>query len=154
MSVSKPGDTRPSWDSYYADIAVEVAKRSSCVKRQIGAVIVVDNRIVATGYNGTPRGVKNCNEGGCVRCNDPSIPSGTRLDECWCSHAEENAIVQSAYAGISVKGGTIYSTMSPCITCAKLIVNAGIKRVVYKGEYPQQSMLLLNAAQITTGTGT
>ncbi len=126
---------RPSWDEYFMNIAKEVAMRSNCVKRKVAAVIVRDKRIVSTGYNGTPRGVKNCNEGGCPRCNS-FADGGTKLDECLCSHAEENAIVQSAYHGIAIAGGTIYTTLSPCLTCSKMIINAGLKKVVYNAQYP------------------
>ena len=91
-------------------------------------------RIISTGYNGTPRGVRNCNEGGCPRCAS-SAPSGTGLGECICSHAEENSITQAAYHGISTKGATIYVTLSPCLMCSKMIVNAGIREVVYDEEY-------------------
>ncbi len=132
---------RPSWDEYFMNIAKEVATRSNCIKRKIGAVIVSEKRIVSTGYNGTPRGVKNCNEGGCKRCNS-FAESGTRLDECWCSHAEENSIVQAAYHGISTKESTLYTTYSPCLTCSKMIINAGIKEVVYNAEYPLASNAL------------
>lgn len=127
---------RPSWDMYYMDIAKVVAHRSNCIKRRVGAVLIRDNRIISTGYNGTPRGVKNCSDGGCERCRSFLTPSGTKLDECRCSHAEENAIVQSAFHGISTKGATIYTTFSPCLTCTKMIINSGIQRVVYSAEYP------------------
>ncbi|MEM4630781.1 MAG: dCMP deaminase family protein [Candidatus Diapherotrites archaeon] len=134
--LNSPVDlARPTWDEYFMNIAKEVATRSNCIKRKIGAVIVSEKRIVSTGYNGTPRGVKNCNEGGCKRCNS-FAQSGTKLDECWCSHAEENAIVQAAYHGISTKGATIYTTYNPCLNCSKMIINAGIKEVVYNAEYP------------------
>ncbi|MAG17900.1 MAG: hypothetical protein CL944_00290 [Candidatus Diapherotrites archaeon] len=126
---------RPSWDEYFLNIAKEVAMRSNCVKRKVAAVIVKDKRIISTGYNGTPRGVKNCNEGGCTRCNSFS-KGGTKLDECLCSHAEENAIVQSAYHGTPLNGSIIYTTFSPCLTCSKMIINAGIKKVIYNAEYP------------------
>jgi len=126
---------RPDWDEYFMSIARVAASRSNCVKRKIGAVITIDRRIVATGYNGTPRGVRNCNEGGCPRCNAFG-ESGQGLSECICSHGEENAIVQSAYHGVSVRGGTIYTTMSPCLQCTKMIVNSGITAVVYNGDYP------------------
>lgn len=125
METAETRVVRPSWEDYYMDIAKAVAKRSNCIRRQVGAVIVRDNRIVSTGYNGTPRGTKNCDEGGCPRCAG-NAPSGTALTECLCSHAEENAIVQSAYHGISVKGATLYSTLQPCLTCAKMIINSGI----------------------------
>lgn len=126
---------RPDWDEYFMRIAQIVALRSNCMKRKVAAVVVKDRRIIATGYNGTPRGVKNCNEGGCPRCNNLA-DSGTRLDECLCSHAEENSIVQAAYHGISVRGATIYSTCSPCLICTKMIINAGIRRVVFNLDYP------------------
>ena len=126
---------RPDWDEYFMSIARVAATRSNCVKRKIGAVITIDRRIVATGYNGTPRGVKNCNEGGCPRCNAFG-ESGQALSECICSHGEENAIVQSAYHGVSVRSGTLYTTMSPCLLCTKMIVNSGITTVVYNGDYP------------------
>ncbi len=129
------GATRPGWDEYFMRIAQNVAMRSNCMKRKVAAVVVKDLRIISTGYNGTPRGVANCNEGGCPRCNSLA-DSGTRLDECLCSHAEENSIVQAAYHGISLKGATLYSTCSPCLICTKMIINAGIDRVVFNLEYP------------------
>lgn len=128
------GFARPSWDEYFLQVAQMVASRSNCVKRHVGAVIALDRRIVSTGYNGTPRGTRNCNEGGCPRCNG-FAESGARLDECLCSHGEENAIVQAAYHGISVRGSTIYSTFFPCLFCTKLIINAGIVEVVYDAAY-------------------
>ncbi len=126
---------RPDWDEYFMNIAQVVATRSNCVKRSVAAVITVDRRIISTGYNGTPRGTRNCNEGGCPRCNS-FVPGGTSLDECLCSHGEENAITQSAYHGVSVRGGTIYITLCPCLMCTKMIINAGISEVVYSSEYP------------------
>jgi dCMP deaminase len=128
------GFERPSWDAYFLSIARVVASRSNCVKRHVGAVIARDRRIVSTGYNGTPRGVRNCNEGGCPRCN-AFAESGTRLDECLCSHGEENAIVQAAYHGVSVRGGALYTTFFPCLFCTKLIINAGLSEVVYNAAY-------------------
>jgi dCMP deaminase len=126
---------RPSWDEYFMNIAAEVATRSNCMKRHVAAIIVKDKRIVSTGYNGTPRGVQNCNEGGCPRCNS-FTDGGKNLEECYCSHGEENAIVQAAYHGISVKDGILYTTYSPCLLCSKMIINAGIREVVYNSEYP------------------
>jgi len=126
---------RPSWDEYFLNIAKVVASRSNCMKRKVAAVIVKDKRIISTGYNGTPRGVPNCDEGGCPRCNSFS-DSGARLDECLCSHGEENAIVQAAYHGISIKGATLYCTLSPCLICTKMIINSGIEEVVYNKDYP------------------
>jgi dCMP deaminase len=117
------------------DIAKQVAARSNCMKRQVAAVIVSERRIISTGYNGTPRGVRNCNEGGCPRCNGFS-ESGRNLDECLCSHGEENAIVQASYHGIAIRDATLYTTYSPCLMCSKMIINAGIRKVVYNEAYP------------------
>jgi dCMP deaminase len=140
---------RPGWDDYFMSIARVVASRSNCVKRKVAAVITVDRRIIATGYNGTPRGVRNCNEGGCPRCND-FAPGGTDLGECLCSHAEENAITQSAYHGVRVRGGTLYTTFCPCLMCTKMIINAGIAEVVFSAEYPmgEASLRLLREAGV------
>ena len=126
---------RPGWDQYFMDIAKVVSSRSNCMKRKVAAVIVRDKRIISTGYNGTPRGTRNCNEGGCPRCNNMAA-SGTSLDECLCSHGEENAIVQASYHGVSLKDATIYTTFAPCLMCAKMIINSGIREVVYNMEYP------------------
>lgn len=126
---------RPGWDEYFMNIAKVVASRSNCMKRHVAAVIVKDKRIISTGYNGTPRGVKNCDEGGCPRCNQ-FADGGTRLDECLCSHGEENAIVQAAYHGIAIKGAILYTTFAPCLMCTKMVINAGIKEVVYNIDYP------------------
>jgi len=126
---------RPSWDTYFMHIAQVVASRSNCLKRKVAAVIVKDGRIISTGYNGTPRNTKNCFEGGCPRCNAVG-PSGQNLSECFCSHGEENAIVQAAYHGISIKGSTLYTTFSPCLLCTKMIINAGVVEVVYNQDYP------------------
>ena len=115
-------------------IARVVASRSNCVKRRVGAVIALDRRIISTGYNGTPRGVANCFDGGCPRCASDTA-SGENLGDCICAHAEENAIVQAAYHGISVRGGILYCTISPCLMCSKMIINAGIAEVIYEHEY-------------------
>jgi dCMP deaminase len=126
---------RPSWDEYFMSIAKVVAMRSNCMKRKVAAIIVKDRRVISTGYNGTPRGARNCNEGGCPRCNSMA-QSGTALEECLCCHGEENAITQAAYHGTSLKGATLYTTFSPCLLCTKMIINSGIKEVVYNLEYP------------------
>ncbi|MGH9535519.1 MAG: deaminase [Terriglobales bacterium] len=128
-------EPRPGWDEYFMRIARIVALRSNCIKRKVAAVIVKDRRIISTGYNGTPRGITNCNQGGCPRCNALAA-SGTRLDECLCSHGEENAIVQAAYHGIAIKGSVLYTTFSPCLQCTKMIVNGGVVEVVYNAAYP------------------
>ena len=133
-SFPPPPEERPSWDEYFMKIAQVVALRSNCSRRHVAAVIVKDKRIISTGYNGTPRGIKNCHEGGCPRCSS-NAPSGTGLEECICSHGEENAIVQAAYHGIPVKDSTLYTTFSPCLLCAKMIINAGIREVVYAERY-------------------
>jgi len=142
-------DKRLDWHGYFMEIAKQVATRSNCIKRKIGCVIVKDRRIISTGYNGTPRGVKNCNENGCPRCNAWGEP-GKALSECFCSHAEENAIVQAAYHGISTKGASLYVTFSPCLTCAKMIINAGIREVYYNANYPltENAKALLKEAGI------
>jgi dCMP deaminase len=126
---------RPSWDRYFIDIAQQVASRSNCIKRKVAALIVKNGRIISTGYNGTPRHTKNCFEGGCPRCNQIG-PSGKDLSECYCSHGEENAIVQAAYHGIAIKDSTLYTTFSPCLLCTKMIINAGINEVVFNQDYP------------------
>lgn len=125
---------RPDWDTYFMNIAQQVALRSNCIKRKVAAILAKDRRIISTGYNGTPRGVANCNEGGCPRCNSLG-DSGKGLEDCYCSHAEENAITQAAYHGVNIKGSTLYSTFSPCLLCTKMIINSGICEVVYSTEY-------------------
>jgi len=144
---------RPNWDQYFMQIAHVVASRSNCMKRKVAALLVKDRRIISTGYNGTPRGTKNCNEGGCVRCN-ALTPSGKNLSECTCSHAEENAIVQSSYHGISIKGSSLYSTYSPCHLCTKMIINGGISEVVFNDTYPmgKDPIRLLKQAHIKVRT--
>lgn len=140
---------RPNWDDYFMQIAKVASLRSNCIKRKVAAIIVRDKRVVSTGYNGTPRGTRNCYEGGCPRCNNLA-DSGTQLDECLCSHGEENAITQAAYHGVSVKDGTLYTTFAPCLMCTKMIINAGIREVVYNLEYPlnETSFKLLQEAGV------
>lgn len=133
LDLSKK-ELRPDWDDYFMGIAKMVALRSNCIKRKVAAVLVKDRRIISTGYNGTPRGVRNCNEGGCPRCNNLTA-SGKDLEECLCSHAEENAITQAAYHGVTIKEATLYSTYSPCLICTKMIINSGIREVVYNMDY-------------------
>ncbi len=144
-----PAFKRPGWDHYFMQIAQVVAVRGNCSRRQVAAVIVKDRRIISTGYNGTPRGITNCFDGGCPRCNSES-PSGHDLSTCICSHAEENSIVQAAYHGISVKDATLYTTFSPCLLCSKMIINSGIKEVVYHQEYTiaSQAFELLREAGV------
>jgi dCMP deaminase len=111
-----------------------VAKRSTCLRRQVGAILVKEKRILATGYNGAPAGLKHCQEVGCLRV-DSSVPSGTRHELCRGLHAEQNAIIQAAYHGIPIGGSTLYCTNKPCAICSKMIINAGIKRIFYKNGY-------------------
>jgi len=119
------------------EIAHLVAKRSTCLRRQVGAVIVKDKNILSTGYNGAPTGLTHCEEIGCLR-DKLNIPSGERHELCRGLHAEQNAIIQAALHGVSIKGGVFYCTHQPCILCAKMMINAGIKRIVYEGEYPDE----------------
>ncbi len=113
------------------------ASRSTCLRRHVGAVIVKDRMVLSTGYNDTPRGLPNCGDGGCARCASDA-PTGVGLDTCLCLHGEQNAIVQAAYHGVSINGASIYVTHQPCLTCAKMILNAGVRRVVFAGEYPDR----------------
>ncbi|MGI6380814.1 MAG: deoxycytidylate deaminase [Anaerolineae bacterium] len=140
---------RPSWDQYFIDITKQVATRSTCLRRHVGAIIVQNKRILATGYNGPPSGLPHCDETGCLR-EQLGIPSGQRQEICRGLHAEQNAIIQAARHGITVAGGTVYVTHQPCITCAKMIINAGIVRVVCVDTYPDQLALdMLDAAGVT-----
>ncbi|MCF0144029.1 MAG: cytidine deaminase [Firmicutes bacterium] len=132
-------DNRPSWDEYFMDMAVLTAKRSTCLRRQVGAVIVKDRHMIASGYNGAPRGITHCGdrEGGCLR-QQLGVPSGEKHELCRALHAEQNAIIQAAIHGQSIEGGTIYVTNQPCVICAKMIINAGIGRIVVKEGYPDE----------------
>ncbi len=139
---------RPSWDEYFMDIVELVKKRSTCLRRQVGALIVKDKRILATGYNGAPVGCKHCHETGCLR-DKLEIPSGQRHEICRATHAEQNAIVQAAYSGTSIKGATMYVTTQPCVLCAKLCINAGITKIIFRGDYPDElAMELLKEAGV------
>ena len=128
------GNRRPSWDTYFMDITVLVAKRSTCTRRAVGAVIVRDKRILTTGYNGAPSGVRHCLEVGCLR-ERLNIESGQRHELCRGIHAEQNAIIQAAFHGVSIRGATLYCTNLPCLICAKMIINAGISKVFYLSGY-------------------
>jgi len=140
--------TRPSWDEYFMSIAELAATRSTCLRRQVGAVIVKDKKILATGYNGAPSGLKHCLEIGCLR-EKLGIPSGERHELCRATHAEQNAIVQAALFGVSIKDGILYSTTQPCILCTKLIINAGIRKIVIKDSYPDKmSKEMLKEAKV------
>ncbi|NLX65001.1 MAG: cytidine deaminase [Clostridiaceae bacterium] len=139
---------RPSWDEYFMNIVDLVKTRSTCLRRQVGALIVKDKRILASGYNGAPVGCKHCAEVGCIR-NKLNIPSGQRHEICRATHAEQNAIVQAAYSGTSIKGATMYVTTQPCVLCAKLCINAGITKIIFRGDYPDElAMELLKEAGV------
>ena len=125
---------RPSWDAYFMEITRLVASRSTCLRRQVGAAIVKDKKILATGYNGAPSGLAHCLDVGCLR-DKWGVPSGQRHELCRGLHAEQNAIIQAAYHGVSIKGAILYCSTLPCIICTKMIVNAGIRRVVYEQGY-------------------
>lgn len=128
---------RPDWNEYFFQVTALIAQRSTCVRRQVGAVIVRDKRILATGYNGAPSNLAHCGErrGGCIR-NAMAIPSGERLDICRALHAEQNAILQAAHFGTSIKGSDIYISFQPCFTCAKMLINAGIETIFIADGYP------------------
>jgi dCMP deaminase len=129
------GEGRPSWDEYFMRIAHEVAMRSTCLRRHVGAVVVLDKRILSTGYNGAPSGLCHCSETGCLR-ERLNIPSGERHELCRGLHAEMNALLQGARHGIRMEGATLYSTFVPCSLCSKMLINTGIVRVVAAAPYP------------------
>ena len=128
---------RPSWNEYYMDIAETVKRRSTCMRRQVGALLVLNKKILATGYNGSPKGLRHCSEIGCMR-NDLNVPSGERHELCRGLHAEQNAIIQAAMHGVKIEGAHLFVTHKPCVVCAKMIINAGIEKVVFKGDYPDR----------------
>lgn len=131
---------RPSWDQYFLELADLVASRSTCLRRQVGAVLVRKERIISTGYNGAPRGLGHCLELGCLR-EEMQIPSGHRYELCRGVHAEQNAIINAAFYGISTQDAVIYCTNQPCIICARMIINAGIIKVVHRGNFNDQLSL-------------
>jgi dCMP deaminase len=139
---------RPSWDEYFMDITRLVARRSTCLRRQVGAVLVKQKNILATGYNGTPSGITHCDVTGCLR-EQLQVPSGERHELCRGLHAEQNAIIQAARHGINISDSTLYCTNSPCIICTKMLINAGIRKVFYLEGYSDQlSMEMLGEAGI------
>ncbi len=134
-------DERPAWDDYFMEITHVVAKRSTCLRRQVGALLVSDRRILATGYNGAPKGLAHCGElGGCYR-EKLGVPPGQRQEICRAVHAEQNAVAQAAVHGVKLDNVTCYITTQPCVTCAKLLINANIVRIVYEGDYPDEMAL-------------
>ena len=140
MRTKKQTETRPDWDTYFMQIAHLVSQRSTCLRRKVGAVIVKDRRILSTGYNGAPQGLPHCKDTGCLR-EKLKVPSGQRHELCRGLHAEQNAIIQAALHGVNIKDSIIYITESPCSICSKMIINAGIKEVVFEGGYPDDFAL-------------
>ena len=128
---------RPSWDEYFMSIAEQVSGRSTCLRRATGAVLVKDKRILATGYNGVPKGLAHCEAVGCLR-EQRNIPSGSHHELCRGIHAEQNAVIQAAKYGIPIDGSTLYTSHQPCVLCAKILINAGIREVVYRFPYPDE----------------
>ena len=128
---------RPSNDEYFMEMAMLVSTRSTCIRRKVGAVIVKDKRVLSTGYNGSPKGTRHCEDLGCIR-EQLHVPSGTRHELCRGVHAEQNAIIQAAAMGHAIEGATLYCTTQPCSVCTKMIINAGIRRVVVKEAYPDE----------------
>ncbi len=127
--------SRPTYDEYFMKMAFLAASRSTCLRRKVGAVLVKDKHVLSTGYNGPPKGLKHCNETGCLR-EQRRIPSGERHEICRGLHAEQNAIIQAALFGISIKDSILYVTNTPCVVCAKMLINAGVSEIIYEGEYP------------------
>lgn len=130
-------DSRPSWDEYFMDIAKQVATRSTCLRRAVGAVLVHDKRIISTGYNGGPSGLPHCLEIGCLR-EQLGIPSGQQHELCRGIHAEQNAIIQAARYGMPIDGSVLYCTTQPCTQCTKMLLNAGVKEIVFAEGYPDE----------------
>ena len=148
MNKHNKKTSRPSWDKYFLEVAKLVSKRSTCLRRNVGAVLVKDKRILATGYNGAPRGLKHCLDIGCIR-QKLKIPSGERHELCRALHGEQNALIQASLYGISVAGSTLYATNQPCVICAKMLINAGIKEIVILEGYPDEmAQSLLKEAKI------
>jgi dCMP deaminase len=138
--MNEEAHVRPSWDDYFMSITFQVAKRSTCDRARVGSIIVKDRRILTTGYNGAPAGLPHCDEVGHLIIANHCVRT---------LHAEQNAIIQAALHGVSVQGGTIYVTHQPCLTCAKMIINAGIRRVVYAGHYPDENaVVFLTEAEV------
>lgn len=142
--------SRPSWDDYFITIAHQVARRSTCVRRQVGAVLVKDKRILSTGYNGTARGLAHCEDVGCLR-EQQGIESGQRHELCRGIHAEQNAIIQAALHGVAIQGSSLYSTHQPCVQCAKMLLNAGVVEMSFTHPYPDPlAESMLDEAGVTT----
>lgn len=150
--------TRPSWETYFMDITRLVAKRSTCRRRAVGAILVKDKRVLSTGYNGAPSGIRHCLDIGCLR-EDMNVASGERHELCRGIHAEQNAIIQAAFHGVSIRGATLFCTNLPCSICAKMIINAGIIKIYYESGYadPMSDEMFneagIEVVQLNTGTG-
>jgi len=141
-------EQRPTWEQYFMDIAKLVSSRSTCLRRQVGAVLVKDKHIIATGYNGAARGLAHCSECGCLR-QEMNIPSGQRHEMCRGIHAEQNAIIQAALHGVSTAGSVLFCTDQPCVLCSKMLINAGISTIYFQGDYPDPlAKALLQEANI------
>lgn len=137
MKKKKISFKRPSWDEYFLEMAGLVSKRATCLRRRVGAVLVKDKEILATGYNGAPSGLAHCQDSGCIR-KKLNVPSGERHELCRGLHAEQNALIQAALHGVSVKGSMLYATNQPCIICVKMLINAGIKEIIILDGYPDK----------------
>jgi dCMP deaminase len=141
-------ETRPSYDEYFMEMAHVVSKRSTCLRRKVGAILVKDKHILSTGYNGAPKGLEHCSDTGCLREN-LNIPSGERHELCRGLHAEQNAIIQAAVFGVSIKGSVLYCTNTPCVVCVKMLINAGVTEIIYGGEYPDNlAKLMINESKL------
>ncbi len=128
---------RPSYDEYFMEMAHVVSKRSTCLRRKVGAILVKNKHILSTGYNGAPKGLKHCEEVGCIRTK-LNVPSGQRHELCRGLHAEQNAIIQAAVFGVSIVDSTLYCTNTPCVVCVKMLINAGVQEIVFSGDYPDE----------------
>ncbi|NLU49075.1 MAG: cytidine deaminase [Syntrophomonadaceae bacterium] len=134
MEKTRWSGQRPSWDEYFLELAEMVAKRSTCVRRHVGAVLVKEERIIATGYNGAPQGLTHCLDAGCLR-EEKGIPSGYRYELCRGVHAEQNAVINAARYGVSTLDSVLYCTNQPCVLCARMLINAGVKKIVHRGDF-------------------
>ncbi|MEW6265518.1 MAG: cytidine/deoxycytidylate deaminase family protein [Thermodesulfobacteriota bacterium] len=143
-------DSRPTWDQYFLQLTDLVASRSTCRRRKVGAVLVRDKHVLATGYNGAPQGLPHCLEIGCLR-EQKNIPSGERHELCRAIHAEQNAIIQAARHGVVIVGATLYCTTKPCVICTKMLINCGVIRIYYREGYPDElsdEMLALAGVEV------
>lgn len=140
---------RPDWNEYFMRMAELAAERSTCLRRQVGAILVKEKQILATGYNGAPRGVNHCDKTGCLR-QEQNVPSGERHEICRGVHAEQNLVAQAAFHGVKTEGSTVYCTNQPCVICTKLLINAGVEKIYYQEGYddPFTQKLLNNSGVV------